>query len=335
MHLGLNGVGFQFSSPVARNILPYNQFAIKGTTWHNYGTDFSFTTRNIHVFGEAAMDKKQSKALLAGLIASLDAKVDASLVYRNIDQSYQSLYGNAFTEGTYPSNEKGLFTGITIKPVLYLRIDAYADVFSFPWLRYRVDAPSKGSDYFVQATYKPNKQVEVYTRFKNEQKAINLSGLNLPVRPVFIRPRQNWRTQVSYKASREVTLRNRVELTWYDKQAKERSQQGFLTYFDASYKPMSKPFAANARLLFFETDGFDSRIYTFENDVLYSFSIPSFFDKGVRYYTNFNYDISKKMTCWARYAKTIYRDKNVVGSGLDVISGNKKSELKLQILYQF
>jgi hypothetical protein len=335
LHIGANAVAFKFSEPIQRNIQPYNQYAIQGDNWHNYSVDYSYTYKNMHFFGEAAMDKRQSKAFINGLMISLDKHIDASMVYRNIEKSYQALYGNAFTESTFPTNEKGLFTGISIKPVTYFKIDFYADVFSFPWLRFRVDAPSKGSDYFVQLTYKPNKQVEVYSRYRNENKAINLSGLALPARETVNRPRQNWRTQITYKASREVTLKNRVDIIWFDPNVKERSEQGFLTYFDMAYKPFGKPLSISGRLQYFETDGFNSRLYAYENDVLYSFSIPVFIDKGLRYYLNANYDVSKKLTVWARWAQTVYSNKQTVGSGLDKIDGNRRSEIKLQAIYNF
>ncbi len=57
-----------------------------------------------------------------------------------------------------------------------------------------------------------------------------------------------------------------------------------------------------------------------------------FFDKGLRYYVNLNYDLNKKVSLWFRWAQTIYRDKNTTGSGLDEISGNRKSELKVQVM---
>jgi hypothetical protein len=330
--LGLNGVAFQFSAPLIRNIQPYNQFAIHGKQWHNYSLDYSYTYKNLHLFGEAAVDKMNSKAYLGGLLVNLDPKVDMSLVYRNIEKSYQSLYGNAFTETTLPTNEKGLYIGISLKPASGLRMDAYADAFSFRWLRYRVDAPSSGTEYFVQATYRPNKVVEVYSRYRNENKAINISGLNLPTRQPFIRPRQNWRTQFSYKPGREVTFRNRVELVWYDAQQKDRSQQGFLTYFDVGYQPANTRLSLNTRLQYFETEGYDSRIYAYESDVLYSFSIPQFAGKGMRYYINANYDVTKNMQVWIRWAQTIYQNQDAISSGLDLIPGNKKTEVKVQVL---
>jgi len=334
-HLGLNAINYQFSTPLVRNLQPYNQYAIQGNSWRNYSVDYSYTYKNLHLFGEVALDKNNAKALITGMLASLDPKVDASLVYRNIDRQYQALYANAFTEGSFPTNEKGLFAGLAIKPAISLRIDLYTDLFSFPWLRYRLDAPSHGTEYFLQLTYKPNKQVEVYTRYRNENKAINITGLNLPTRQPFVRPRQSWRTQFSYKINREVTLKNRVELLWYDIQQKERSQQGYLSYVEVAWKPFGKKIATNGRLTVFQTDGFDSRIYAFENDVLYSFSIPAFFDKGVRYYLNANYDVTRKMTVWARFAQTINPGKTLVGSGLDAIKGDRRTEVKLQMICLF
>jgi len=150
-----------------------------------------------------------------------------------------------------------------------------------------------------------------------------------------MRPRQNWRTQISYQLDRDVTLRNRVEIVWYDPHEKDRSQQGFLTYFDVAYKPMGTPLSLNTRLQYFETDGFDSRLYAYESDVLYSYSIPQFIGKGLRYYINLNYDVTKKMEVWLRWAQTIYQNQNTISSGLDQINGNRRSEVKFQVMYNF
>jgi len=129
-------------------------------------------------------------------------------------------------------------------------------------------------------------------------------------------------------------LRNRVEIVWFDKKG-DGAQNGFLTYADVVIKPMMKKYSGSVRLQYFETEGYDSRLYAYENDVLYSFSIPVFYDKGYRYYLNVNYDLTKKLALWFRWAQTVYEGKNAVGSGLDEINGNKRTEVKIQALYQF
>lgn len=332
--LGVNGIYYKFSLPLQKQDEPYNFYTITGNNWYNVSIDYSYTHKNLHLFGEAAADKKFNKAFINGLLLSVDPKVDVSLVYRSIAKNYQAVNGNAFTESTFPSNEKGLYAGITIRPTPLWRVDAYADIYKFPWLKYLVDAPSSGRDFLVQLTYVPNKQVEIYTRFKNESKQGNQLENNTATNYLVFLPKQNWRTQVSYKLNPAFTLRNRIEFVWYDKKG-INNEKGFLAYTDFIYKPLLKPYSGVLRLQYFETDGYDSRIYAYENDVLYSYSIPVFYDKGYRYYATLNFDLNQKVSFWVRWVQTIYRNKNIIGSGLDEIDGKAKSELKLQLLCRF
>jgi hypothetical protein len=333
-HIGVNGVGYNFSLPVQKRNEPYNLFSISGRDWNNLSIDYSYTYRNIHFFGEAAIDKNFNKAFVNGLLISADSKVDLSIVHRSIDKRYQSVYGNAFTENTYPTNENGIYAGISIRPQPGWRLDLYADVYTFPWLRYLVDAPSYGKDFLAQLTYSPNKQLIIYSRFRNESKQYDQSANTTVTNYLILIPKQDWRTQISYKINSSITLRNRIELLWYDKK-ESNSENGFLTFFDCLYKPLLKPYSGNVRVEYFETSGYNSRIYTYENDVLYSFSIPGFFDKGYRYYINLNYDIVGNVSVWLRWAQTIYKNKTIIGSGLDEIPGNLRSEIKLQMMLAF
>ncbi|MEO5647166.1 MAG: helix-hairpin-helix domain-containing protein, partial [Chitinophagaceae bacterium] len=310
LHLGINTIHYQFGLPVKKAEQPYNKFDISGKRLSNYSLDYSYTYRNLHFFGEAATDHDLNKAFINGLLVSADPRVDLSLVYRHISPAYKSLYTNAFTENTFPENERGLFAGISLRTSDVIKVDAYMDIYSFPYLKFNVDGPSRGKDFMVQLTYKPNKQVDLYTRFRNESKAINFNPDNLVLAPVINRPKSNWRTQVSFKASRTVTLRSRVEMLWFDRKT-EYGETGFLTYVDFIYKPLLKPYSGSIRLQYFETDSYNSRLYAYENDVLYSFSIPVFYDKGYRYYINANYDLSKKLTLWLRFAQTISSGRDV------------------------
>jgi hypothetical protein len=333
-HAGVNGVYYNFSLPVQKRDEPYNLYAISGKNWYNFSVDYSYTYKNLHFFGEAAADKNFNKAFINGLLVSVDPRVDISFVQRTIGAAYQSVNGNAFTENTYPTNETGFYAGITIRPATSWRLDAYGDIYKFPWLKYLVDAPGSGRDFLAQLTYTPNKQVEIYTRFRNETKQANQPD-NITVTNYLVAiPKQNWRTQLSYKINTAVTLRNRVELLWYDNNGINK-ENGFLGFIDFIYRPLPASYSGVLRLQYFETDGYNSRIYAYENDVLYSYSIPAFFDKGFRYYLAFNYDLNKRISLWLRWAQTIYRDKKPIGSGPDEINGNKRSELKFQINWFF
>ena len=334
LHLGVNAVQFSLKYPLQKANDPYNLFALSGKNFGNYSVDYSYTYKNLHFFGEAALTGKNYPALVSGLLLSVANNVDMSFLYRNISKGYQSLYTNAFTENTFPTNEKGFFTGISIKPHMNWRIDAYMDIYKFPWLKFRVNSPTQGKDYMVQLNYRPNRVFEIYTRYKMELKYINYNPDVLTISPVVAHPKKNWRTHLSYKLNTSVTFRTRAEVIWFDKKGRAQ-EQGFLLYTDLLYKPLMKAFSGNIRLQYFETEGYNSRLYAYENDVLYSFSIPVFYDKGYRVYVNVNYDINKKMAIWARLARSVFPDQNKVGSGLDEISANHRTEVKFQVLYKF
>ncbi len=334
LHIGVNAIQYQLKYGLKKDAQAYNYFALTGKNFGNYSTDYSYTVKNMHFFGEAATSSSNKLAFVQGLLISAGSNVDMSFLYRNLAPGYQSLNTNAFTESSSPTNERGFFSGIHIKPSFQWQIDAYADVYRFPALKFRVNGPTTGTDYLVQLLYRPNKVFEAYTRYKRESKGINYNPDDLAISPVIYQPRQGWRTQVSYKVSPVITLRNRVEIVWFDKQA-TTAEQGFLVYGDVFYKPMRKKYAGNMRLLYFETDSYNSRLYAFENDVLYGYSIPVFYDKGYRYYLNLNYDITRKLTGWVKIAQTVYKEKQKIGSGLDEISGNKRTEIKVQVIYKF
>lgn len=334
LQLGINMVRHQFALPLVKADAPYNLFAFSGKVAVNYSINYSYTYKNAHFFGELAVGNGSNKALVSGLLVSVAAQVDMAFLYRHIARGYQAINANAFTEGSFPNNEQGFYTGISIRPSAPWRLDAYIDIYRFPWLRYRVDAPSYGTDTWVQATYKPNKELEIYSRYRSESKAGNASTGEAVLTGTIARPRQNWRTQLNYKLSKALLVRTRAEMAWYDKKGPDAGQ-GFLIFADLLYKPLLRPYSAGLRLQYFEVSDYNTRLYAYENDVLYSFSIPVFYNKGVRWCLNLQYEVGKKWSFWARIAQTRYHNITTTGSGLDAINSNRKTEIKLQMAYAF
>jgi hypothetical protein len=331
LKLGFNTVVHHFDIPFQKREEPYNLYAINGKKVFNSSIDYNYTFKNLHVFGEAAIDKNLHKAFVNGVLISVDPKVDLSMFYRNIQKQYQSLFGNAFTENTTPVNERGCYAGILLRPVAGWQLNAYADFFQFPWIRYLVNAPTRGHDYLAQLNYQPNKLFGMYLRFRNQNKPTDSSGSGSIYYPAD-QLKQNFRMHLFQQLSQKVSINTRAELLWFNHHLKNR-EQGFLSYVDATYD--WKKVSINARLQYFETDNYNSRIYVYESDVLYSFSIPAFYDKGFRLVFNISHHINNKLQCWLRLAQAIYKDKSLIGSAFDEINGNKKTEVKAQVLYVF
>lgn len=333
-HIGFNLVRYWFSRDLQKADEPYNLYALSGNSWHNLSLDAGFTLRQMHVFGEVAGAKNAGKALLAGCLLSLASQADICLLYRNLSPRYQTVNGSAFTDRSKPGNEKGLYAAMSVRPAYRWEIVAYADRFSFPWLQYGVSAPTAGSEYGVRILYKPGRNDEIYLRFRYLSRQMNEPAMGNPVQAIGERSGVSLRMHASCRLDNRFSVRSRMELSRITFHTNPASI-GFLVYTDLFYKPLMSRVSANARLLFAETDDYDSRVYTYENDVLYQVSVPAFYGQVRRVYINVEYNLNKSIGFWIRISRSIYSNKVLIGSGLDEINGNRRTELKLQCLYRF
>lgn len=334
LNLGFTNINYYFEHELLKTPNYYNTFEFSGNHLSNYSLDFSYIFRNMNVFGEFAQSDNGGMAYLSGFLLSLSAKTSLSVLYRNYERDYQSLYSSAFGEASRNINETGLFTGVLYKPHVYWTVSVYLDRFSYPWLKSDAKVPTYGYDGLIQVNYKPGKRIEMYARYKQELKEITVNDDDEIIDPTVERDKRSYRFHVSYRLLDYVTFKNRVEFSSY-KVGNDATTEGMLIYQDVSYKPMKKPYALTLRYALFETDDYNNRIYTYENDVLYAYSIPAYFGKGSRYYLVAKYRLSRHLTAYGRISQFYYLNQAVIGSGLTEIQGNKKTELKLQLRYVF
>jgi len=336
-HVAFNAVYCSYSLPLLKRDEPYNLYSIKGKHWNNYSADYSFTISNAHFFGELAADKNKQFAFLNGVMASLSKSVDFSNIFRYISKRYQSVYGNAFTENTMPVNEIGFYTGFSIKPHIKWRIDLYADMYSFPWLKYRLDEPSGGFAYLVQLSWTPDKQTELYTRFRYRMKPLNIEDEEASFTVPGVQTLQHWRTHFSRQLNRTLLIRSRVEVCLFNHRYLTTPATGYLFFVDILYKPPRSWLSANMRVQAFEAENYDTRIYAYENDVLFVSSTPSFYNNGVRCYTNLKAKVKVKflsnsaLTLNLKLATTVYNNISYTGTGSTKIPHNRISAVKLQV----
>ncbi|MBX9851557.1 MAG: helix-hairpin-helix domain-containing protein [Cytophagaceae bacterium] len=330
-HIGITSVATYYNEYLLKNPEPYNRFDFSGKENFIYGLDCSYQWKNFYFFGESGMSSGKGKGIVSGFISTLSSSIDVSFLYRNYEKKFHSLYGNAFGENTDNKNEKGIYWGIKLKIAPKIILNAYYDHFYFPWLKYQVDAPSEGYEYLFRLNYIPSKTILIYLQFRQEDKEKNLAGnsylIDYPVNSL----KRNGVFNFEIKATPSLFLRTKIQCSSY-RQIDEPTF-GFLILQDVSLN--YKRFTIAGRFSVFETDDFENRQYTYERDVLYNFSIPFYYGKGIRTYFLLKYKLSKKLELWLKYSRTNYRDKQIIGSGPDEIQGNRKTDIKAQLRYNF
>jgi hypothetical protein len=334
LRLGLSGVYTHFE--VARNPSnqPYNYYLFSGKNDIKFGLNYSWSYHNFNFFGETALNKNNGGlAAINGLIISLSPKVDMIFAYRNYTRNYQPLITNAFGETSGNNNEAGLYTAMTAKMGRGLVWNAYLDNYTFSWLKYQVNVPhSHGYDYLTELNYIPSKTVSMYIRFRGEHKQYGTSASAGIFDNLTFRNRYSGRFQIGVKVSPTLSLSSRLESTKYfqDQYAPER---GTLIYQDMDMKLFKNKFNLSARLVMFNIDGFYSRIYTYENDMLYTFAVPSFQNKGYRIFALGSFKIIKKIKCAIKVGMTTYSNIENVGSGLELTKGPRRTDVKVQLMW--
>jgi hypothetical protein len=331
--IGTTFVHYEFGGELRESERVYNKFDFSGSQVTNIGIDYRANIKNISLFGEATSGNS-ALGIINGAVVFINNLVSFSAFYRSYQKDFFTHYGNALSENSYDANENGFYVGTEIQPFRYWKISAYSDIYKFPWLKYNVSAPSMGTDFFFRLDYTGGNNFESYLRINYEREYENNNEEDTLIAKPFEVNNFNIRIHMSYSLSSNFQLRNRVELNRINR-GNESPDNGYLIYQDLIYGAKKLPLTVYFRYALFDTDSYYSRIYAYENDLLYAYSIPALYFKGVRTYIMLKYSVSRHADIWMKYTRTTYAGRDITGSGLNEIDGNIKSEIKVQLRVKF
>ncbi|NDV57619.1 helix-hairpin-helix domain-containing protein [Bacteroides sp. 519] len=335
LKVGITGIYYFFDRPYYASTLTreYAKYNLRGNNFYNVGFDYRLRWNRFVLSGEAAIDKNNSMATLNILNYNLSGNYKFMLIHRYYAYDYWAFFARSFAEGSSVQNENGWYLAAEITPFSRWKLFASVDFFSFPWLRYRVDASSWGTDAMFQATYTANKRLNMYFRYRFKKKDRNYTDANKEktVRPLY---QHKIRYQLRYTASPDISFRTTLDYTRVNP-SEVSASQGFQVVQTFACKLPALPVVMELHAGYFHTDDYDSRVYSYEKGLLYSFYSPSFYGEGNRFTANIRYNINKNMTLIAKLGLTKYYDRQTIGSDWDEINNSKKTDLQLQFRAKF
>jgi hypothetical protein len=320
-----------FSKPVRPVSLPYNQFAFTGSTLTNTGLFLNYTFKNFTFFSEAAQSIGAGNAFVAGLAGNLSTRLEMAWLVRSYSPDFYSFYSNAFAESSRPQNERGIYYGWKYRINRAITCSGYVDLFEFAWLRYRAHAPSTGHEWLMRFTWQPARTTRLVAQFREESKARNVSPAEGNLHRTINGVRHNTWLIAEYAASKNLRMRTRAQFSSYNMPG--ATTRGMIVLQDIIYE--ARRFSVTGRYALFDTDDYENRQYVYENDVWLAFTFPAWSDKGVRSYLLVEYDVSKNITLWLRFAHTAYNNRHAIGSGADRINGPQRNDFRFQVRWKF
>jgi hypothetical protein len=321
-----------FSKTILPKPQPYNQFEFAGHQVQNLGSYLNYSRYNFTFFTEAAHTVNNGNGFIAGLLGSLTPKLDIAIHARHYQRNFQSLRSSAFAEGSEPQNETGIYWGWKYQFRRKVTASGYADLFKFPWLRFRNYAPSDGHEVLFRLNYQPTKTTQMYVQVREEVKTRNFSQDN-SVNNFAIAEgvKRSYCINFDYPATLNLKLKTRAQFSSYS--INNTYTKGMVIAQDISVDIWR--ISIVGRYALFDTDDFDNRQYLYERDVWLAYSLPAYAGSGIRKYIMAEYKLAKRLSFWVRFATTRYTDRDAIGSDADTIRGGTKRDLRLQARIKF
>ena len=323
--LGASCVYYDFSPNLALGNAYYQQYGDSGSNRFLYSLDYKTSYLRFYLFGETAFSDNGALATINGLRWTKDI-ISLSFIHRYYQKDYKSYYASAFGEYTGTSNEEGIYFGLESDLMKNLKLNMYFDRFRFFSPRYRAEYSSPGYEYLGELNYRL-KNARHVLRYKFEHKAEDIDK-----RPG-TRNKSELRYQFYYNLNPKVEFRTRISYSTYKKSL--LTDHGFFISQDLILISNNEKFKTQIRMAYFDIDSYNSRIYTYENNVLYGYSFPSFMHRGWRYYANMSLKVKKYLCFYTKIGYSLYPHKKSIGTNRDMTDGSGRLDFTLQLRIKF
>lgn len=314
-----------------------NQFDFQGDNHSVIGADYRGIFGNVLLFGEVARSQNGAFAGIVGTELPLSANTEVSAAYRNFERDFQSFYGDAFGEASGdPQNEEGFYIGLRHTPVRWLQLSTYFDQYTFNAPRSGTSQPTEGFDVLGLAEVTISRRLGGYILFRNEIRDDEFEiqdGFGRIQRILGKARRASLRTQIDYQANPKIRLRSRFEVV-RSRNASEASEFGYIVYQDMRVS-VNRNVQVDGRITVFDTDSFNSRVFQFENDLLYVLTNTALSGAGQRAYVVVSYSPLPYLQLAAKYSVTVIEDAFTLSSGLNEIQGDTRSQIGVQARIRF
>ena len=327
--LGATAVFTHINRPLSPNkSATYKKIYPEGSNFFNASLNYSWLHYPFSVNGETAINANGAIATMNTLGWHLSQYVEVMGIYRFYSFNYYSLYANAFSEGGKTQNESGLYLGVRWQPKYGIDIQAYTDLAYFAWPRYGVSQSSYAIDNVVSASYKTGNwllsgKYRLHLRQKDSKSVANLS----------------WQTEHRLRISAEWTgggwtSRSQLDFTSVSSTSESSSlSQGFMITENIGYDIGKWQIFAGGK--YFNTYGYDSRLYSYERAMPHTFSFPAYYGHGIRYSLVAVWAPIPSLQITAKAAVTDYFDRSTISSGQQQINASSACDIEMGLRWRW
>lgn len=276
----------------------YRLYSPSGRSTFNAGLDYRLRWRDLSIAGETAFSGRNDNTSHAAMkkngvpLATINSigwrangKLTLTAVQRYYAYEYQSYYGRSFGENSSVTNESGIYGGVHYEASRRLILDFYTDYAYFPWYRYRQLSGTYSWENCAQATIDMGRKWTLSVRYRFKTKSDDTHKTRI----------------IANYGGEKLQLRSHIEGTLLG--SKGNKKDGFIASQSIGYI-FSNRWKVQGLAAYFSTDDYYSRVYVYEPGLMYNFSYPSFWEKGMHSMLMVSCKIASWITAVAKVSNT-------------------------------
>ena len=244
------------------------------------GVNARWNQGKVDIWGEvaASQNNKWGLASIVGIRYTPIADLNLLAIYRYYSPEFDNIYANALCSWSKIKDEHGGYLGIEYNRLKNWQLSAFGDIWK------------NGYEAIAQADFIPKKDYRMHMRFRVKSKD-EKNTYSLRWNMIYTVGQWKMKTQADG---------NLVS-------GKSGWSYGWSLLQDVEYKFIEIPIVLQLRAQAFDAQKWDNRVYIYENDILYAYSIPFVYGLGGRFYVNARYKINDIFSVYLRVSETIYQ----------------------------
>lgn len=287
-----------------------------------YGADLE----RLSFRGEIALHDGRFPAIQHTLqMRSLLPRFQYGVLFYYYHPDFRAFHGRGFGQiGASPGNELGYFLNLQLQLSAAATLAAYFQ--SARPLRIWDQAPAIQRSQQIQLRHRWGKARLLLRFSQREQTVPQEAG-----RPALKNEQhRSARVHVDSDVSPALRLSQRVDFSWSHPPADPQRRTGFSIYQEARLK-IGRKLTVQARLSQFDVPDYADRLYEFESDLPGSFQNVLLNGRGTKWFLLLKYRFVSNGEMALKYREIAYPDLSELGSGLDLISDNRKRDMRVQL----
>lgn len=307
-----------FNIPFNPNNDLENLYDFRGKNNIVFAVDHALSLNRLYLYGETAFSSQGGFASIQGIRLFPVERVKINFRWSYISRAFISFHGQADGSENLNSFRNNIMANITFEISPTLNFSAGLLKNKHLWFGYRSASFPHSIRYMGELSYKPMDicilKLSSWSREKNVDMVVETG-----IEQNKLLTNRSGRLHLELYPSTELRLNSRFEINTFP----SGNEHGIMAFQGIRYRPADSPLSISLRFYAFSAPSYNTRIYAYEEDLLYSLAIPSFYGKGRRTYLLTDYRVSKRLRFRIKTGYSDFRRENIHYSYFEIKAQGK------------